>query len=97
MARKRHSNWWLRSPNNNNANNARNVNNDGNINNNNVNNTNNGLLPDFSTAIIGVMLGKYLTSVTNIEKGILSFLTNGKANLTAGDDDTFIIDTSSGF
>ena len=44
----RAGNWWLRSPNNNNANNAYNVNNDGNLNNNNVNNTNNGVRPDSS-------------------------------------------------
>lgn len=39
------ANWWLRSPNPNNANNAHYVNNNGNLNNNNVNN-NNGVRAD---------------------------------------------------
>lgn len=38
------NNWWLRSPNVNNATNFRNVNNNGNVNNNNASNTN-GLAP----------------------------------------------------
>lgn len=41
-------NWWLRSPNWNNANNERNVNTNGNVNNNNANNSN-GVVPDCAT------------------------------------------------
>ena len=46
-------NWWLRSPNWNNANNERNVNTNGNANNNNANNSN-GVVPDCATSQIQV-------------------------------------------
>lgn len=46
-------NWWLRSPNPNNANNERNVNTSGAVNNNNANNSN-GVVPDCGESEIQV-------------------------------------------
>lgn len=54
------SNWWLRSPNDNNSNNARYVGDDGNVSNNNVDNSNYGVRPDLLAEGLGLGFSVFL-------------------------------------